>query len=68
MVAVPTLGAATIAIARPAGCTGPGNASGTAAQGAYSGPSTVPLMTVGDLLDKGLRKSELEVDRMTLLP
>ncbi len=48
-----TLGAATVAIAQPAGYTGPSNAPKAAAQGAYSGPSNVPLMTVKQLLDTG---------------
>lgn len=47
------LGAATTAIAQPAGYTGPSNAPKAAAQGAYSGPSNVPLMTVKQLLDTG---------------
>ncbi len=47
------LGAATVAIAQPAGYTGPSNAPKAAAQGAYSGPSNVPLMTVKQLLDTG---------------
>lgn len=47
------LGAATAAIAQPAGYTGPSNAPKAAAQGAYSGPSNVPLITVKQLLDTG---------------
>lgn len=47
------LGAATVAIAQPAGYTGPSNAPKAAAQGAYSGPSNVPLITVKQLLDTG---------------
>lgn len=50
------LGAAS-AIAQPAGYTGPSNAPKAAAtqgaQGNYSGPSSVPLMTVKQLLDAG---------------
>lgn len=47
------LGAATVAIAQPAGYTGPSNAPKAAAQSVYSGPSNVPLMTVKQLLDTG---------------
>ncbi|BCN39594.1 hypothetical protein ALDI51_29130 [Alicycliphilus denitrificans] len=45
--------AATVAIAQPAGYTGPSNAPKAAVQGTYSGPSNVPLMTVKQLLDTG---------------
>ncbi|WP_416400133.1 YgiW/YdeI family stress tolerance OB fold protein [Alicycliphilus denitrificans] len=48
-----TLGACAVAIAQPAGYTGPSNAPKAAAQGVYSGPSNVPLMTVKQLLDTG---------------
>lgn len=41
------------AMAQPAGYTGPSNAAKPAAQGSYSGPSNVPLMTVKQLLDTG---------------
>lgn len=51
--AVLALGASAVAIAQPAGYTGPSTAPKAAAQGSYSGPSTVPLMTVKQLLDTG---------------
>lgn len=51
--AVLALGASTLAVAQPSGYTGPNNAPKPAAQGSYSGPSTVPLMTVKQLLDTG---------------
>lgn len=44
---------ATAASAQPAGYTGPSNAARPAAQGSYSGPSSIPLMTVKQLLDTG---------------
>ena len=47
------LGVATMAIAQPAGYSGPSNASGASARSADSGPGAVQLMTVKDLLDKG---------------
>lgn len=47
------LGATTAVIAQSTGYTGPSNAPKNTAQGTYSGPSTVPLMTVKQLLDKG---------------
>ena len=50
--AVLALGATTLA-AQPAGYTGPSNAPGVAARGSYSGPTSVPLMTVKQLLDTG---------------
>jgi uncharacterized protein (TIGR00156 family) len=43
----------TIAIAQPAGYTGPSNAPKAAAEGTYTGPSNVPVMTVKQLLDTG---------------
>ncbi len=46
------LGAATMASAQPSGYSGPSNASG-ASGGTYSGPSSVQLMTVRDLLENG---------------
>lgn len=48
-----SLGVATMAVAQPSGYSGPSNASGASAGGAYGGPSTVQLMTVKDLLDGG---------------
>ncbi|MER1967431.1 NirD/YgiW/YdeI family stress tolerance protein [Castellaniella sp. GW247-6E4] len=50
--AVLTLGTVAVAIAQPAGYTGPSN-TGKAAQGAYSGPADAPLMTVKQLLETG---------------
>lgn len=47
------LGATAVAVAQPAGYTGPSNAPKAAAQGGYSGPNNVPLMTVKQLLDTG---------------
>lgn len=47
-----TLGATTAAIAQSTGYTGPSNAAQTA-PGTYTGPSSVPLMTVQQLLDTG---------------
>ena len=44
---------AGIATAQPAAYTGPSNAAKPAAQGSYSGPSNVPLVTVKQLLDSG---------------
>ncbi|MDP9920886.1 uncharacterized protein (TIGR00156 family) [Variovorax boronicumulans] len=47
------LGATTAAIAQSTGYIGPSTAPKAAAQGAYSGPSAVPLNTVKQLLDTG---------------
>lgn len=47
------LSATAVAIAQPAGYTGPDNSPKAAAQGTYSGPSNVPLMTVKQLIDTG---------------
>jgi uncharacterized protein (TIGR00156 family) len=44
---------AGVATAQPAAYTGPSNAAKPAAQGSYSGPSNVPLVTVKQLLDSG---------------
>ncbi len=44
------IAASAFAIAQPTGYTGP---SGKAAPAGYAGPSSVPLMKVKDLLDKG---------------
>lgn len=44
---------ATVATAQPAAYAGPTNAAKPSAQGRYSGPSNVPLLTVKQLLDTG---------------
>jgi uncharacterized protein (TIGR00156 family) len=52
-IAAALLAASAVAIAQPGGYTGPSTAgNGTGAAG-YTGPSSVPLMTAKDLLDKG---------------
>jgi len=47
------LAASAFAIGQPAGYTGPSAKPAKPAQAGYAGPSSVPLMKVKDLLDKG---------------
>lgn len=47
-----TLGASA-ALAQPAAYTGPSSTPKPAAQGSYSGPSSIPLMSVKQLLETG---------------